>query len=370
MNSAYAYFLQAIPGIGNKTLQSLSQYFGSVQAIYWAPETELSKLLKPKQLQNFLAAREKKDPETELKSLKAKGIYYYSIEDKNYPKRLRKIPQPPFGIFVRGSLPKEGNVAAAVIGTRNHSYYGEKMTYLYTGILAECGICVISGMARGIDGIAQNCVLQKGGQTYAVLGCGVDICYPPEHERLYLNIVKTGGIISEYLPGTRPASGLFPPRNRIISGMSDFILVMEAGEKSGTLITVDMALDQGKDILALPGKVDDPLSRGCNRLIRDGAYMLPEPEEFREQMKAYIKNAGVIKQAEAEYEKATQERKLSILETQILSVLSYEPLTLDEILRRIPQQETYSCKEVAVCLTELGLKNLVSQKGGTMFFNK
>lgn len=226
-NREVMFFLHSLQGIGKKTVKNLMEYFGNVQAVYHAPERELQKILKPAQCRLFLDGREKKNPKQEMKELEKRGIRYYSIFDEDYPKRLLKTADAPMGLFVKGGLPEEDELTVSVVGTRKHSYYGEKQTKEFCKMLAGMGVPVISGMARGIDGIAQKTAIANGSKTYAVLGCGVDVCYPDEHIRLYEQIPQFGGIISEYFPGTQPAAGLFPLRNRIISALGDILLVMD-----------------------------------------------------------------------------------------------------------------------------------------------
>ena len=357
------YFLQTTNGIGKKTIHRLWDYFGSGDAIYGALEKELEQLLQPSQLRTILRDREKRCPADELCKLKQRGISYYSIWDEEYPKRLCMIEDRPNGLFVRGSLPKEGELIVSIIGTRKHSYYGEKYTKQFAELFACKGIPIVSGMARGIDGIAQQTAIACGGRTYAVLGCGVDICYPQEHKRLYNQIPFCGGIISEYPPGTMPAPGLFPMRNRIISALCDVLFVMEAREKSGTLITVDMALEQGKEVWVLPGRVDDVLSKGCNRLISQGAGMLPEAEEFLEELNGMcLKYGGSREQhrTSSREVKDSNEKSLSTqnklvieadkrgkdqalgmldglseLEREVIAVLDYQPLSLTGIYEEV-----------------------------------
>ena len=179
-------------------------------------------------------------------------------------------------------MPLENEPAAAIIGARLASGYGREQARRFGRQIGARGISVISGMARGIDGIAQKAALDAGGRSYAVLGCGVDICYPEENRELYERLQQQGGVLSEYPPGMQPIAKLFPPRNRIISGLSDLVLVIEARKRSGTLITVDMALEQGREVYALPGRVSDSLSDGCNRLIRQGAGPATCPQDILE----------------------------------------------------------------------------------------
>lgn len=278
----YCLFLQMIPGIGKVTLRNMLDNIGSPSKVYGAEESVLRDFMNAAQKEKFLRMRETEKPEETEAKIISSGIQYFSCFHPKYPKRLLKIEDKPIGLFVKGRLPDENKLTVSVIGTRSNSQYGKKMTEEYTRILSDYKVDVISGMARGIDGIAQKSVIKYKGRTYAVLGSGVDVCYPPEHIDLYSQLPDNGGIISEYRPGTQPVAGLFPPRNRIISGLSDVVMVMEARLKSGTMITVDMALEQGKEIFALPGRMTDPLSAGCNALIGQGAGMLPPPDVFEE----------------------------------------------------------------------------------------
>lgn len=218
------------------------------------------------------------------------------LTDRKYPRRLLEIPQAPKQLYVRGKLPEEGVPSVAVIGARDCSYYGQEVAKRLGRLFGENGIQVISGMARGIDGIGQQAALQAGGSSFAVLGCGADICYPRQNQDLYDRLCKQGGVISEYEWGTPPRAGYFPPRNRIVSGLADAVIVVEARKKSGTLITVDMALEQGKEVYAVPGRLVDDLSSGCNYLIKNGAGILLDMEEFMEELwKQYrLKRGGML----------------------------------------------------------------------------
>ncbi len=183
-----------------------------------------------------------------------------------------------------GKLPEESRKAVAVVGARNCSLYGRKQARYFARSLAARGVRIISGLAAGIDAAAHEGALEGGGKTYGVLGCGTDLCYPKENYRLYRRVREEGGLISEYEPGTPPLPFHFPRRNRIISGLADLILVVEARVKSGALITADWALEQGKTVLAVPGRLDDPLSAGCNRLIAQGAGIALSPEQLLEEL--------------------------------------------------------------------------------------
>ncbi len=210
--------------------------------------------------------------------LRGSGIRFVFCGESGYPGRLLNIPDPPFALFFRGRLPDDRKRSAAVIGSRSADAYGIRQTEFFTGRLAAAGVQIISGLARGIDGCAGRTALSvPGGYACGVLGCGVDVCYPPEHRNLYERHAEKGGLISEYTPGTEPKASLFPPRNRLISGLADVVLVIEAAVKSGTMITVSTALEQGKDVFAVPGRVGDRFSEGCNMLISQGAGIATDP---------------------------------------------------------------------------------------------
>lgn len=207
-------------------------------------------------------------------------ISYISQKNQAYPEKLRHIYKPPKGLYVRGSLPDTSCLAIAVVGARECSYYGRETAFYFARELAKSGILIISGLARGIDAQAHKGALEGGGKTYGVLGCGIDVCYPKENKTLYTKVEENGGILSEYGAGEPPLAGYFPLRNRIISGLSEGILVIEARERSGSLITVEHGLEQGKDIFVLPGRINDELSRGCNRLLKAGAIPVTEPSDI------------------------------------------------------------------------------------------
>lgn len=216
--------------------------------------------------------------------MQKKGIRFVSSKDREYPEKLKYIKDMPGGLFVRGELPNIKEKSVAVIGARECSHYGKFMAGKIGVALAEQGIPLISGMARGIDGYAQMAAIEKGGKSFGVLGCGIDICYPRENYNLYELLAEHGGILSEYRVGTPAMGRNFPRRNRIISGLADVIIVVEAKKRSGTSITVSYALEQGKEVMAVPGRVTDCLSEGCNYLISQGAYPINSIEEMMEDL--------------------------------------------------------------------------------------
>ncbi len=284
----YAHWLYGIPGVGNASIRRLLGKDRSPLEIYRLSEEGLKSLLPPTARGEALAARivssRQKQGEDAVnrsyESLAGKGLHFLCLGHPDYPDRLAQIPDAPYGIYFRGRLPQQEKPAVAVIGARNCSEYGRHMAQWFGKELAAAGVEIISGMARGIDGIGQRAALAAGGYSLAVMGCGADICYPPENGQLYHALCEQGGVCSEYQPGTAPHSSLFPPRNRIISGLADAVVVIEAKDRSGTLITVDMALEQGREVFALPGRITEPLSEGCNRLLQQGASPALSPSEI------------------------------------------------------------------------------------------
>lgn len=269
----YWVWLTTLPGLGERAKLQLLAHFGSPEEIYFAPEGELLLAEGITKLQAALLADKSLDrAEKVLEDCARDGQFLLTMDDAGYPARLRNIYDPPLLLYGKGSLPLfDDEVAVTVVGTRDCTPYGVRAASQLGYELARQGALLVSGMAKGIDGAAMRGALQAGGFTAAVLGGGVDVVYPAENRRLYEDIAATGVLLSEYPPGTEPLPGHFPVRNRIISGLSLASLVVEAPVRSGALITAHAALDQGRDVFAVPGPIDAAASVGCNRLIRDGA---------------------------------------------------------------------------------------------------
>ncbi len=280
--------LTAVQGLGQNSLKKLLETTGNIEEILSLEDERIKEITGRNVLGKLI--REWKCNEAEVYSkmiqyaqnLRNRGIRFVYCAEEAYPNRLKDIADYPFGLFYIGSLPREDRPTVSIIGARECSEYGRKTAELFGKTLGSKGVQIISGMARGIDGISQSAALNVGGNSYGIVGCGVDICYPKENEKLYNKLKINGGILSEYLPGTEPKANLFPARNRIISALADILLVVEARMKSGTYITVCQALEQGREIYAVPGRITDGLSDGCNRLIRDGAGIATSPEDILE----------------------------------------------------------------------------------------
>lgn len=305
------------------------------------------------------------------------GIRMVERGERDYPARLLEIPDPPERLYVLGRLPEEKVPSVAIIGARECSEYGSYVAARLGECMGRNGIQVISGMARGIDGIGQTAALDVGGSSFAVLGSGVDVCYPARNRRLYERLRERGGVLSEYPPGTPALSRNFPPRNRIVSGLADAVVVVEAREKSGTLITVDMALEQGKEVYAVPGRVTDALSSGCNRLVKLGAAMLLDPEELAEELRGICGRRDLAVREKVQRREpgrkqgrhkgfgtamAEGNRQLLVenpLLAEIFRQLELTPKSVDRIRAALPQE--YRDEQINVYLIRLCMEKLAVQ---------
>ncbi|GFI21900.1 DNA processing protein DprA [Lachnospiraceae bacterium] len=357
----YACWLDTIYWITSDMKYKLLSAVGSVQGIYHIEEGQLTTIIGRKGCERFCQHKNRYTPQKVWNYMKKLGIRYTYCEDSDFPKKLVNIPDPPFGIFYKGKLPSKGVPAIAMIGARKCSEYGRYMAENFATVFAMHGINVISGMAQGIDGISQKSALAAGGNSYAVLGCGVDVVYPKVNEKLYYQLLEQGGVLSEYPPQMEPRPMLFPPRNRIISALSDVVLVVEAREKSGSLITVDMALEQGKEVYIVPGRCTDSLSMGCNRLLRQGAAIATTPEDIIEDMywETRLQKANNPLEKE-ENDKNDIIRKLSSTTKELYAILDVLPITQDVIVSRLrDKKKALSIPQICQGLVELELKGLV-----------
>jgi DNA processing protein len=278
----YKYWYTQLSGIGNYRKRALLEFFGTAENIFLASENALYQagILSREQLRALLQQRKDSDLQGEYLAFARQNTSLVTLEDAGYPEKLRELPDCPYGLFFRGTLPDPRQKMAAIVGARRCSPYGRMMAETLGQALGEAGYWVVSGMAKGIDGYAHRGCLNSGTSTAAVLGCGVDICYPRENKSLYESIRAQGCLLSEFPNKRQPLAAQFPQRNRIISGMASLVIVVEAREKSGSLITADFALEQGRDIYAVPGRINDPMSAGCNRLIAQGAGIITSVDDF------------------------------------------------------------------------------------------
>ena len=347
----YEYWFAGIRNISDNKKKKLREAYDSAKEIYYIEETQirLQNFLTEKDIKQLKMAQKQKNLKETYYKLEEKGIDFIPYFSEKYPRRLSKLTDAPYALYVKGKLPEENRPSVAIIGARRCSSYGEGQALEYGKYLASAGVQIISGLALGIDGAGHRGALNSGGMTYGVLGCGADVCYPRENIGLYMDIQKEGGIISEQLPGEPPMPYYFPLRNRIISGLADVVLVMEAKEKSGSLITADMALEQGRDVYALPGLVTSALSQGCHRLIRQGAGILISPEEFLQELQIDVpeKSADLLK----------NQKMLETTEKVVYSCLDLFPRSVSEV-----QAKTgLGVRELMEALTTLEMEGLIKE---------
>ena len=285
-----------------------------------------------------------------LERLPERGIGVYCYGEEDYPERLAGLAVPPPVLFVKGRLPDAAEPAAAIVGARACSSYGRNAAEYLGRELGGRGVGIVSGMAFGIDAAAAEGALKAGGKSYAVLGCGVDVCYPKENWHLYEQLCSRGAVLSEFSPGSDALGFHFLQRNRLIAALADVLIVVEAREKSGTASTVDYALELGRDVFAVPGRITEELGRGCNRLIRDGAMILTEPDDV-------LDHLGIREQP-VETKRRRRLPALSGDEERLFSLIGSEPMHMDEICLK----SGLSVREASALLCMLEVKNAVRQQ--------
>jgi DNA processing protein len=350
-------FLLTIPQIGPVRIRKLFQVFESVEEIIKAPIQKLVALegFDYKLAQQLKTSGYQGEVEQQLSLIKKHKIQIITIWDKNYPDLLKRISDPPVVLFYKGIIEFLGQNSLAVVGTRTPSDYGKMVTSRIVSQLVEHGVTIISGMARGIDSIAHSICLRDGGKTFAVLGCGLDYCYPPENLKLFQKIPERGIVFSEYFLGVGPDATNFPKRNRIISGLAQGTLVVEAGNRSGALLTAYYALNQNREVFAVPGNITSAKSQGTNRLIKQGAKLVETVEDIIEEIKLFQRHT-IPPQKKIPGNLKESERK-------ILLCLSKEPKHIDKLVSDL--QETPST--ILSGLLTLELMGLVQQLVGKMF---
>ena len=341
-----------IKGIGAVRMQALIRHFGDLEVAWKAAPIDLARAgLGSKVIERILQARQNVDLEKLWAKIESQGIQILTWEDETYPQRLKEIEQPPPVLYIRGDYLPDDLFAVAIVGTRRITPYGRQITEELATYLAAHGITVISGLARGVDALAHQTALKAGGRTIGVLGSGVDKIYPPEHRALAEKMMGSGAILSDYAPGTPPDASNFPPRNRIISGLSLAVVVIEAGETSGALITAEFAAEQGREVFAVPGSILAPQSKGTNKLIQNGALPLLSVNDLMQVLD--LTRMGEHKAA----------RKIipgDETEARLMSVLSEEALHIDEIRK----QSELPIEKVSATLALMELKGMVRQVGG------
>ncbi|HSB67035.1 MAG TPA: DNA-processing protein DprA [Anaerolineales bacterium] len=341
-----------VKGIGAVRFKALLEAFGSAEAAWNAsPQALQDAGLSPKIVETFQRVHRGVSLEQVAERIQNLSIQVLTWEDETYPRHLKEIDQPPPVLYVRGSLKPEDDWAVAIVGTRKVTAYGRQVAEEMASTLAQNGVTIISGLARGVDSIAHQAALAAGGRTLAVLGNGVDLVYPPENRKLAAQIMEQGALVSDYAIGTQPDGQNFPPRNRIISGLSLAAIIVEAGDSSGALITATFAAEQGRDVFAVPGNINAPQSRGTNRLIRDGAQPLLSPQDVLEAL-----NLTMV----TEHQAARVTLPSDPVEARLYKLLSQQPKHVDEIRA----EASLPIETVSATLAMMELKGMVRQVGG------
>jgi len=350
----YWVALNHVRGIGAARVRRLKESFATLHDAWHAPRHELLAAgLDERSTEALCEERQRLDPEALLAAIEARGIEVLTWEEGAYPRRLAELPVAPPVLYVRGALSTQDEWAIAIVGTRRPTAYGREAAAHFASALAGAGLTIVSGLARGIDAEAHRAALEAGGRSIAVMGCGVDTIYPPEHARLAQQMMESGALVSS-APGTPPDGANFPPRNRIIAGLSLATIVVEAGEESGALLTARYAADQGRDVFAVPGNVFSPTSRGTNRLIQDGAQPGIEPDD--------VLTALDLVRA-AEHRQARMLLPDWPTEARRLEILGRGPMHVDAIRLRAQ----LPVEEVSSALAMMELKRRVRHVGGMQY---
>ncbi len=339
-----------VPYVGPARIARLLDRFGSLERAWQASPSELRQILDQRALESLLSTRYALSLDDEMARIARAGISVLTLDGLGYPPRLAEITAPPPVLYLRGTVIPEDEVAVAIVGTRRLTAYGREVTTRLAGDLATAGVTIVSGLARGIDGVAHQAALAAGGRTIAVLGSGPDVIYPPEHRNLAAQVAESGAVLADYPPGRKPDAQNFPARNRIIAGISLGVIVVEAPSRSGALITVDFAADQGRDVFAVPGSIFSAASAGCHRLLRDGARPVTCADDVLEELNLGSRQSQVAVQ---------QVMPLDEDERRLLALLTGDPQHIDEVAAASARP----IHEVNALLVTLELKGLVRNAG-------
>ena len=362
-------------GVGPVTFGKLLEYFDSVDKVLGASVSELKKVdgIGFKTAEQIVRSRDKFESEAELELAEKLGVWLVHFDDKRYPPVLKGIYDPPPVLYVKGSIDRADNLSMAIVGSRRCSLYGQEQASRFSHLLSSAGFTICSGMARGIDTAAHQGALSAEGRTIAVQGCGLGNIFPPENEKLFELISESGACVSELPLGYEPLSENFPARNRIIAGLSLGTIVIEASMRSGALLTARAALESGREVMAVPGKIDSPLSKGSNRLIKDGARLVESVEDVMESLGYIGEQVGghVSREAGKAVEKVegslfdvdVSQLKLSDAERLIYDCLDKEPLHIEQIIG----EADLSPGSINAGLISLRLKGLIRQLPGNLF---
>jgi DNA processing protein len=354
--------LARVKGLGCVSFKKLVARFGDPTKAFSAAPSELAAIdgLQREAIDGLVGFSQWAEVDNELRRIRSAGITLVGYNDSEYPARLRAIADPPPLLYVKGAFAASDERAVAIVGSRSASDYGRRVARDLARGLATFGFTVVSGLARGIDGMAHETALNSGGRTVAVLGSGVERAYPPEHERLYERIAGRGAVISELPIGTKPLAFNFPARNRLISGLSLGVVVVEATEKSGSLITASLAIDQGREVFAVPGEVGSSRSRGAHRLIRQGAKLVETVDDIIEEIAPQL--TGRLGTAGKHEVRQLPQNSSSAMQ-KIFAILHERSLQVDEII----EHSGLGPAEVLGILLDLELQGYLRQLPGKVY---
>jgi DNA processing protein len=354
--------LNLLPGIGPRLQQALLDHFGSPAAVFAADFNDLRNVdgIGQKLARGICGHRDLAEAETELADCRARGVTLFLRNDEAYPQQLREIHDPPSILYCNGTIEPRDNLAIAIVGSRRCTLYGKQQAERIGSELARAGVTVVSGLARGIDAAAHRGAIAAGGRTFAVTATGLAKIYPPEHAELAQEVSRAGAVLTESCLQQQPIAGLFPQRNRIISGLSLGVLIIEAARSSGALHTARHAMEQGRDVFALPGRVDSLASEGCHDLIRDGATLVRNVDDILESLGPLVKPTTDSDGAEVH---SPRELTLNDQEREILRYVTVDQRHIEEILRASELEPS----RVLSTLTVLEMKRMVRRLPGGYF---
>lgn len=360
----YWIWLSRINGIGARKFLSIYEHFGDIEKVYSAKEIDFYGIsnINKRDVNHILKNKNLEETIEYMKKLKKQKVGLLLYKDNNYPTLLKEIYDPPAVLYYKGNM-KIDDIAISIVGSRKASYYGLKMAKKLAYELASLGVTIVSGMAKGIDTYAHKGAIEAGGKTIAVLGCGVDVIYPIENSDLMKEIETKGLILSECPLSTLPKANNFPVRNRIISGLSLGTIIIEAGEKSGSLITAEFALEQGRNVYAIPGNIDSQTSKGTNNLIKEGAKVVTSVEDIIEDFIPYLTSEISSLNRKKEQNEELKYKELSEEEKTIIEKIKMGYICGDEIIRA----SNYPASIVNSCLTMLELKGLIEKYKGDYY---
>lgn len=354
--------LKLVPGIGPKTYSDLVNHFGSPTNVLEAAPAMLREVpgVGTKIVSAIIAAPGDDSVATQLQICRDNDIEILSASSPQYPRILDEIYDPPSVLFCAGQITAADEIAVAIVGTRHATQYGKKVAEQLARGLAMAGITVVSGLARGIDAVAHRAALDAGGRTLAVLGGGILNVYPAEHAGLADDIKKSGAVLSEALPNVAPKSGCFPRRNRIVSGLSLGVVVVEAGDRSGASISARMAMEQGREVFAVPGRIDSRMSTGCHKLLKDGAKLVQSVDDILDELGPLVAPTKIDSETTVHH---PAELKLSQQEKKVLNAISNEPTSFDIVVSEVG----LPAARVLSTITVLEMRRLIRRVTGTTF---